>query len=416
VSCDSPKNYSKRGWAVRTLGKILDHAITQMLPLLLAILWPLSYFHRVITPADSCKRVLLVARNHVAADHMICIHDLLKKDDRIIQFATTDRVPARDFHRGKAADVTGAKPMHMMRALLCHWDLIIFTNHPYGFGICFAPWLKKLYVNHGIHTGKINTEIAQDGVYGRGKVIRPFGTPYYNCMFAASAWEKKFAIRETPQLKGRVAVVGFLRGDIFLDYAEKHSSGLREKFGCKSDMPVVHIISTWGASSLYAICGEEIIGQVKKLSDKYQFLVSIHPRFDDLGHGAFEAREIILSRFEEAGARVNRGLDWEDYVAVSDIAISDHSSLCLYHVLAGHPVIFSDVCRDNYVAGSTFDLLGQCSPKLSEYDGLDEAISDALGNDSRNNNTTIATRILDFRGSASEMYVQEITVLLNTPG
>lgn len=355
---------------------------------------------------------MLVARNAVAADHLICIHDLLMEDERIEMFVTTDRFPARDFDRHNAASIIGAGSLHIFWALVSHWDLIIFTNHPYGLGVCFPPWLKKLYVNHGIHSGKINNDRAQDGVYGPCKVIRPFGMPYYDCMFAASQWEKAFAVRQTPQLEGRIEVVGFFRADLFVDYVQRCGLSIREKLGCTPGKKVVHIISTWGVNSLYATIGEIILEQVTQFRCKYEFLVSIHPRFDDFGDGTLESRETIFARFEAAGARVNRGLDWEDYVAVSDIAIADHSSLAFYHVLVGHPLLFADVHSSQYVEGSTFDQLTQHCPRLSQYASLDEAVSDVFVRQVEGENSDLVSQMLDFKGAAKQRYVKQINVLI----
>lgn len=397
------------------LGKRANNAIAAVLPFMLVVLWPFSFLHRMANLSESRRRVLLVSRNVVAADHMICIHDLLKTDESIELIVTTDRFPAREFAHHNAASIIGAESLHILRALVSHWDLIIFTNHPYGLGICFPPWIKKLYVNHGIHSGKINNDQDQDGVYGRCKVIRPFGMPYYDCMFAASYWEKAYAIRQTPQLEGHIEVVGFLRADLFLDYVQGHASIVREKLGYTADKKVVHIISTWGANSLYATSGAMILEQVMQLREKYDFVVSIHPRFDDLGDRTMESRETIFSRFEAAGARINRGLDWEDYVAASDIAIADHSSLALYHVLVGHPLLFADVDSSQYVEGSTFDQLTQHCSRLSQYDSLDEAIADSIVRLTEGGHTDLANHMLDFKGSARQEYLKHINVLLGEP-
>jgi len=362
------------------------------------------------------KRVLLVARNSIAADHMLCIYDILRNRISVEIRVATDRFPTREFDRYDASRIIGAESMHIFQALVCHWDLIVFTNHAYGFGRCFPAWTKKLYINHGLHTGKINNNMQQDGVYGRSKVVGPFGKVFYDCMFAASKREKELALNQTPELSKRVKVVGFLRADEFLHYARKMTSGARDRLGYTPAQTVVHIISTWGENSLYATRGQWLIDQVARLSRQYAFVVSIHPRFDSLGKSNPETRDRILTRFEQAGARINVDLDWRDYITVADIAISDHSSLVLYHVLLEHPVIMVDVNEDQYIPGSTFDILKRNLRRLSEYIDLKDALEDVLRDHETQKYHMIVDDMLDHRGTAITQYKKEIERLLDAPG
>ena len=363
---------------MNSLHRIADIAVATLLPYLFILLWPASLIQRMTRVGFRRKRVLLVARNSVAADHMVCISDLLSSSEDIDQAITTDRVPARDFNRHQASNMVGPRSIHVIRALVCHWDLIVFTNHPYGFGVCFPPWSKKLYVNHGMHTGKINNDLEQDGVYGRCKVIRPFRKPYYDCMFSASGGERDFAISQTPELRDRIAVVGFLRADRFLEYFREQGAGARTRLGYTRDQRIVHIISTWGENSLWSVRGEWILEQAQRLRGQYQFVVSIHPRFDDLGTGNEESREEILQRFGQAGVTVYQDLDWKDYIIASDVALSDHSSLCLYHVLLQHKILLVDVDRDQYLKGSTFDKLVKASSRLSDFVDLEKGTASGI--------------------------------------
>ncbi|MEZ5503919.1 MAG: hypothetical protein R3E50_15125 [Halioglobus sp.] len=362
------------------LGAIADAAIGAVLPYACAaIFWPFACAHRLLRAISSReKRVLLVARNEVAADYMLCIKEVLDSCEGVHQFTSVDRFPARGFDGMQAESMLGVTSVHIMIALFQDWDLIVFTNHPYGLGICFAPWLKKLYVNHGLHSGKINNDKSEDGVYGSCKTIRPFGRPYYHSMFASSYWEQEFACRTTPALRGRVSVVGFIRADMFMEYMREYARKQPAVSTLAPGRRTVHIISTWGPGSLYAICGEWLLDQVRLLHGKYDFVVSIHPRFDDLAFAGGDRRATILDRFQRAGARVNPGLDWDRCIVSADVAICDHSSLTLYHLLAGHPVILADVHDSQYVEGSSFDLLAKRCQKLSQDADLEQALHGAL--------------------------------------
>ena len=318
---------------------------TPLLHFCFVALWPLCGLRSAFRSAHKTRRVLLVTQNQVACDHMRYISDLLRDCRDISQYVTTDWVPPRDFDKHDIREIIDQPYIHVFRALIQHWDLIIFTNHPFGAGIWFSPGIAKLYINHGIHTGKINNEQEEDGVYGRSRVIRPFNAPYYSRMFAASDYERTLALKETPELDGLLAVTGFLRADDFVARAHRDRPEIRKRFGYASTDKVVHIISTWGAQSLYGACGERMLEEIRYLADEYSFIFSLHPRFDEFDNEGGQNRRDILRRWEGAGIRVNRDLNWEDCVAAADMAIADHSSLCLYHILLDHPVLLLNVLR-----------------------------------------------------------------------
>ena len=360
--------------------------------------------------------MLLVTRNAIAAHHMIGIRTILGRNESVDIFATTDRVPNRGFDRYQAATNTKATSIHILVALCRHWDLVVFTNHPYGFGLCFPSWIKKLYVNHGIHMGKINNTEHEDGVYGRCKTIRPFSTPYYDCMFAASDWERAFAIQQTPQLRDRIVVTGFLQADQFLAFAKTLRAREHGRTASLPQKKRVHIISTWGTHSLYSTKGRWILQQIAEHRQHYDFVVSIHPRFDSLSGGHGETRDQILAAFRAAGATTNDGLGWQECVANADIAVSDHSSLCLYHVLLNHPVLLTAVTGDQYVKGSTFDLLQQHSCNLANFDNLHSALTTATAQHTPQSHDEIIARMLDYRGRSDTRYSQELETLLDISG
>lgn len=398
------------------MNRLANDAVAMLLPYICVLLWPISFLHRLTRAEVRRKRVLLVSRNSVAADHMVCISDLLGSSGGVEQAVTTDRVPAGDFSRHQASRMVGPRSIHVLRALVCDWDLVVFTNHPYGFGVCFPPWIKKLYINHGFHAGKINNNQEQDGVYGRCKVIRPFRNPYYDCMFAASSREKDLAISLTPELKHRISVVGFLRADMFLEYVRDQGAGARKRLGYTPDQQVIHIISTWGENSLWNTRGEWILEQVQRLRGQYEFVVSIHPRFDNLGAGNKGSRQEILRRFGQAGVSINHNLDWKDSVIASDVTLSDHSSLCLYHVLLQHKVLLVEVDEGQYVKGSTFEELSKAFSSLSDFASLEMALLHIFDSDTSSQIAGIRAQMLDYEGAAADRYRKELELLLNEPG
>jgi CDP-glycerol glycerophosphotransferase (TagB/SpsB family) len=378
--------------------------------------WLFPFLHAKIFCRGRGKRVLLVAQNSVAADHLRLVSDLLRDAPDMAVYTTNDWFPAREFKKHELVRMIRRPCLHIVLALLRHWDLIIFSNHPFGLGIWFSPNIKKLYINHGLHTGKINNVLGHDGVYGRSRLIRPFSYPYYDRMFASSHFERKLAERETPELAGRISVTGFLVADRFLEGVAIDDAGMHCKTEASSrDKPVVHIISTWGENSLYHTMGERILEQAVRLTEKYQFVFSLHPRFNYIHGGTGEDREAILDRYERRGLTINRDLDWQRHVARSDVAISDHSSLVLYHVLLGHPVMLVNVDSDQYVEGSVFSLLNRFCPRLEPGIDLDEALQRLSASHEETDYSAVIDAMLSYRGEAAVRYREEIDSMLYPP-
>ena len=385
---------------------------TPFLHLCFVLLWPVSLIHRFLRYGKRSKRVLLVAQNEVAADHMRYINHLLSDYVDISQCVTTDWVPPRGVDKEDICKLIDAPFINVLLALLQHWDLIIFTNHPFGVGIWFSPMIKKLYVNHGIHIGKINNDRGEDGVYGRSRVNRPFGRPYYSRMFAGSEYEKRQAAIATRELEGLIRVTGYLRADRFVAGERALRLEARKTFGYLETSKVVHIISTWGAQSLYDTCGEEILDQLRNLRNRYDFIFSLHPRYDEFNQRGGITRREILRKWELLGVRVNRDLNWDACVAASDIAISDHSSLCLYHVLVNHPVALVDIPRCEYVPDSLFAMMKARLPVFSNGQDLEAMLLRLSEIDLSNDFAFIKNRMLDFQGAAEIRYQWEIEDML----
>ncbi len=372
-----------------------------------------SGLHRLLRGGDGgTRRVLLVARNQVAADYMVSINNLLTSLPNLEIHVTVDRFPVREFQLAEAESIVGARGIPIALALVQSWDLIIFTNHPYGPGVCFSPLQKKMYINHGLHTGKINSAIAEDGVYGRGKILRPFYRPFYHLMLAASRAEVKYAVSCTPELNGRVVDAGLLQADELMAFTAANRAMLRGRYGYTSDEKVVHVISTWGQNSLYGRYRDTFYTQMEDLAREHNVVFSLHPRFDYLDRPGDDRRNDILDRVERLGIRVNRDPDWQKFVAVADVAIADHSSLALYHVLLSHPLVLASVPTDQYVSGSTFDRLYRLMPKLDDYGDWTAAINetDPVGVSAAS--LPLVGSILDHKGEARTMYLAQFQSIL----
>ncbi|GAB6145788.1 CDP-glycerol glycerophosphotransferase family protein [Desulfocicer niacini] len=388
-----------------------------LIPILAPVPWVFVIFQKLIkeilfSNKDGNKKILLIAQNKIAADHIKLIWDLFKNDSKLIFFVTDDQLFSKHFSKKDLSAIINVKYINILHALLCYWDLIIYVNHPWGFGIWFAPFIKKVFINHGICTGKINNMMGEDGVYGKSRVIRPYSKPFYDKMFAASSFEKEHAISSTKELLYRVAVTGFLRADLVEKLQKKQRDFIRKKLGYTKEDIIIHIISTWGQTSLFQTIGENLLYEAIKISDKYKFIFSLHPRHDEFGDIKGRKRKDILNKYQSQGIRPASELAWDEYVVASDIAISDQSSLCLYHVLLNKPVILVPVNSESYVKNSVFYQLKNLTHILECPNKLDNIIQIAINESNKKEIYELSLAIRSYPGCAAERYKEEIYRLL----
>jgi CDP-glycerol glycerophosphotransferase (TagB/SpsB family) len=357
-------------------------------------------------------RVLLVAQNRVAADHINILWNLLSGDPSIEFKVTNDRIPNKHLSKNELSRIISAPIVNILFALFQHWDLIIYVNHPWGFGVWFAPHIKKVYVNHGIWVGKINNDKSEDGVYGRSRVVRPFSTPLYDKMFAASFYEKEQALILTPELDNHLSVTGYVRADNLLETHANDRDDIRRAFGFNQNDVVVCIMSTWGPASLFQTIGEQLLQEAITLLDKYKFIFTLHPRYDEHGDTKGRKRDEILDYYRALGITTVNNLEWEEYVVASDVAVSDHTSLCLYFVLLDKPVILTPVSSEYIMKGSSFDRLKKISPHMSSADELEYLIDSAVSLNSGDEYAALKSIICSYPRASRSRYKEEIYELL----
>lgn len=398
--------------------RFISPLVNRLLPVAAHLSWIIvaiqHYSSKKFFFSKNQKRILLIAQNKIAADHIKIIWDLLKNDSQLAFFTTDDRLINKHFSRKELLSIMPVNHIHILHALLRNWDMIIYVNHPWGLGIWFAPFIKKIYINHGICIGKINNPFGEDGVYGKSRVLRPYSKPFYDKMFAASFLEKDYAILSTKELQSRIAVTGFLSADLIDKLQTDHRDDIRTKLGYSKNDILVHIISTWGPMSLFQTVGEELLHEAAKISNKYKFIFSLHPRHDEFGDEKGRKREDILNKYEFQGIRPDRNLSWEEYVVASDVAVSDHSSLCLYYVLLNKPVILISINDNSFIKDSVFDRLRQLTFTLNNPEKLDDLLQIAIKNSNQNELREFGLTIRDYPGHAAERYKEEIyNVLYN---
>lgn len=393
-------------WYKAGATRTLVHAV---LPFAIRPVWWLVCLKRRVKRSLGAKadvrKILLICHNPVAADHLVPIAELLRGRAQFQIRVANDHFPSQEIDKSNIRRITGVDYVPVLLALFCDWDLIIYVNHPWGFGAWFWPRTPKIYINHGLHVGKINNDLGEDGVYGPHRTTRKHRGLLYRRMFAASESERDAALAADPALAGRMVVTGSLMADEIVALAARKEQ-LRAELGIPPGNRVVHVVSTWGSASLSATIGDRLLGALGELEQPTTVLFSLHPRFDKFG-GVGRSRHEILAHWESRGVQVDHAnAHWQQFVAVADVAIADHSSLAFYHALLGRPVLYVPVPDDAFVPGSAFDMLRRQSPGIDDLTHLETTLALALAG--TNQTSVLGRRLASHLGEAKFRYLDEI--------
>ena len=99
-------------------------------------------------------------------------------------------------------------------------------------------------------------------------------------------------------------------------------------------------------------------------------------------------------------------------MAAADVALSDHSSLCLYHFLLKHPVLLVPVSSKQYMPNSLFSILQKVTPSTDNYATLRQGINDIVNNDIPFSYNEIIEKMLSYQGVASKIYSSKILSMI----
>lgn len=387
--------------------------INAVLPYAIRPVWWIVRVVRLLRKLRSktrSKRVLLICHNVVAAEHQAPIAELLMRDGGYRVYVANDHFPAQEITKREIKRKVRVKYLPVLACLVMDWDLVIYVNHAWGWGAWFAPFLQKIYINHGLYAGKINNALGEDGVYGRHRTTRPHRGLLYDRMFAASSFEKEMAVRADPALANVVRVTGSLMADRVVSHVQQRAA-IRSRLGFKAQDCVIHVISTWGTASLMATVGAQLLEHLDRAGHSHRVLLSLHPRWDKFGRGSYPARRKILQYWSAKGAVVDEDNSaWRDFLVASDVTIADHSSLALYHVLLDHPLIVIPVPPDEYVAESTFELVSGCATLINDVSELPALLNGAAMRSDRDEG--LLDRLVEHRGSSGARHLEEIRSLL----
>ena len=326
------------------------------------------------TPVENTEEILYVAKNGLSVLYVLENARLLSKRGNAKCAVTAPPWLRREIEqRAREANLCiRFTPLH--RAMFAKWKLIVYTHHYLGF--CFDRTTPSVYVSHGIETGK---KTLYDTLYTYGfKGMRTPREPVYHAMIATHAAEIDMASREYPAYRAVVTTsTDAVLERLIFRAAQKHS--LKTRLGIADNKPVALFMSTWGRPSLMASHGQELASEAEFLSEDFQLIFSVHPKLS-----GSRRTQSVLRTLKAKGAKVIPPvISWVDYMAVSDVAVSDFTSMCLYSALLGIPIVFLGCALDRLIPGGLVDEVVRHSSQARSVRDLKTRLWDALDRPNR---------------------------------
>lgn len=353
------------------------------------------------------RAVLLVAETPMMLDHALegwqILGDLPHLQGHLVvprRFRDVARQAERDHHL-----VLHRSPL---LTRLRWWDLLITANH-------IAPYsalVPSVRLQHGMDgVGKVLH--GQGFTYGPRRVIRKDGTPVYTRILESSEWVRRQVVHQLPELADTIVVVGNLTADR-VRTLDADRAQLRARV--PGGGPVVAIMSTFGAHSLVETMGSLLFAELVRLrrQDRFRFVVLTHPNLWAVQRKLTTPWDERLLALEREGIVVARpGEDWRRYVALADVAVSDHTSVCIPYALLGRPLITVPVPDGVLLAESVVAQLHRNTPTLGQARNLEGALSDALGDGLGEHARAVAARAVSFPGEAADRIHRALVDLLD---
>jgi hypothetical protein len=254
------------------------------------------------------------------------------------------------------------------KALFCRWDVIIFPHH--FLGVLFDPDIPKVYISHGLESGK-RMEQGTSYTYGFKAMGRP-GKPIYSQMIATHAQETKIA-RESHAAFARVTCLSTEATAEELLARIPRAEAIRQSLGVTDQRKVILFMSTWGADSLLGKHGHDLLTLVPELAKHFNLYLTYHPKLFEL-----QGFDGLLRDLEKAGMQIVPTGSWLDPMVISDLAVSDCTSLAFYYALLEKPILFLGYSERRLVEAGLFRDLVTFDRSIQSPSELIRKISECL--------------------------------------
>jgi len=343
---------------------------------MLRMLWTFfaGKFSRIFHVRRRNHRIILFAHSQVMVTHLILYVQALKQVRKDIEFYIHLMIKNKAYdEQALRCHAAGIRAIPQWQVPLMQFDLCVVADHSYPQEV-LADSIPVLFIYHALTSSDILD--GENYKYGRSRVYDQFGRLKYDCMFEASFRQAETAIAHNPEFRSLIKVVGNPQVDEFLGLCS-HRESLRGKYGYSEDEVVVMLQSTWGGNSLDQVYGEKLFSLCQEVSRRtaFRFILSTHP--NHWGQRLREDRSSYYLGLENDRFKVLRPSDRrEEYLAISDICISDTTSLSFLYAFSGRALIFVETPSDVTDQNSELACLMRLCPQLNLTDDLVEQLDE----------------------------------------
>jgi hypothetical protein len=318
------------------------------LNLLAPMVWRVAAARARLGPraVDDTRHVLIAARTRLAVYYGVNLARLLAGEPGV-RIHVTCPPHLREEAESLFGEVQAACAfVGLADALTRLWDQICFPLHYYG--QLFHPRASKVFVNHGIETGK-HIFGRQHYAYGF-KALLARGKTYYDAMLATSPWEEELAAASDPAAySGKIAVTAEASA-CRLDELRGQREALRARLQIGRGERAVLFMSSWGPSSLLASCAPLLSEAARALAGKgYRLFLASHANNLDDAARLGDLRRLAFAGVELVPAGTSH---WMEYAVAADAGVSDVTSMSLYFARLGHPLAYVPIATDSLQRGS----------------------------------------------------------------
>lgn len=380
---------------------------------MLSTVWAIigHYFLRLSGGHNHRKQIVMFAHSSIMVDYLLryanAITSLRKKEVciHIVLFAMSSDAKHKQAARCKKV---GLNVMAWWRAPWRVWDLCVVADHSFPQEL-LLDGVPVLFIYHGMSSGKIIR--GENYKYGRPYVYDDYGRLKYDVIFEAGTYQAEAVAQNYPYLAHAIRVVGEPSVDLFLDLCSK-ANKTRAEFGFTEADRVVMIQSTWGSESLEQKYGKDLFKVCHEIAEQegYYFVFSTHPNHWGDNPQIENRSEYYLAQERPRFKVLRPGDDRSSFLSISDICVSDITSLSLLYAFAMRPLVFIpdlDVVPESELA----QLINAC-PRLEKIENLPHLLKQLPACYPYDDIKKLLSTFCESPGNASTLMTRETATLL----
>jgi hypothetical protein len=286
-------------------------------------------------------RVVMFSHSPVMTNYLLAYIEALKSCGRldvevdIVFFFMDSKARKRETNRCRVQGLLVRKEWFVAGK---RYDLCVVADHSYP-QYLLNDFTPVLFIYHGLASVKLIN--GQSYKYGSRYVRDVFGRFKYDCMFEAGKMQAQIACSIATEFASVVKVVGDPFVDEFLARCVYRSS-IRERLGFSGSDRVVMLQSTWDEKSLDQAYGSELFPVCHRLAEegKFKFVLSTHPNNWGGSRIATDRKDYYLGLQRDGFRVLHPEEDRLDFLAASDLCLSDITSLSILYAFSGRPLGF----------------------------------------------------------------------------